>query len=330
MNPLHQGAPYRAAALLLRGDSESFWLPEAKSTVAGQVDTLFYWILGISVFFFLLIVGLVVFFLVKYRRRGEEIAVQPSAHHSTALELAWSGIPLVIVLAIFVGGFKGFLNLRTAPDDAYEVQVTAQRWNWSFTYPNGHVDPELHVPAGVPIRLVMSSLDVIHSFYVPDYRVKQDLVPGRYTTAWFEAKEPGESRIYCAEYCGTSHSEMLSRVVVHAPAEFERWLQEAADWMVGLSPADAGAELYRRKGCVQCHSVDGSAGIGPTLKSSFGSPRKFTDGSDGRVDENYIRQSLLQPAAAVVVGFDPVMPTFQGRLDDEEIAALIAYIKSLN
>ena len=314
---------------LLAAAGGTFWLPEAKSTFAQNVDGAFYFIYWICVFFFLLILAMAIFFIVKYRRKGEEPHPEPSPHHSTLLELLWSGIPLLLVLGIFVMGFRGFLDMRTPPDGAYEVRVIAQKWNWSFTYPNGYEDAELHVPAGEPVRLVMTSLDVIHSFYVPDFRTKMDVVPGRYTDVWFEAPLPGESPIYCAEYCGTNHSQMLSKVIVHERAEFDAWLATASDWMSAMSPEEAGAALYDRKGCKQCHSVDGTPGVAPTFKDSFGAGRQFTDGSSGTMDENYIRESILNPQAKVVAGFQPVMPTFQGRFNEQELAAMIAYIKSL-
>jgi cytochrome c oxidase subunit 2 len=314
----------------LAGGSGTFWLPSARSSFAGRVDDTFYLIFWVCVFFFLLILALAVYMLVKYRRRGDEPTPLESAHHNTTLELVWSGIPLLIVLGIFVMGFRGYVDMHTPPEDSYVVSVNAQKWAWSFTYPNGYEDPELHVPAGRPVKLVMTSQDVIHCLYVPDFRTKQDVVPGRYTTAWFRADEPGESRIFCAEYCGTKHSQMLSKVVVHEPAEFDAWMAKAADWIKDLPPAEAGAQVYRKKGCNQCHSVDGSGGVGPTFRAAFGARRRFADGSAGEMDENYVRESLLSPRARVVAGFDPVMPTFQGRLKENEIAVLIEYLRSLS
>ena len=330
MNPILDGALGRGASLLLAGDGATFWLPDGKSTAAGGVDDLFHLILGINVFFFLLIVAMIIVFLVRYRRRSDDATTEASPHHSTLLELLWSGIPLLLVLGIFVIGFRGYMDLTSPPTDTYDIEVVAQKWSWSFLYPNGYEDAELHVPAGRAIKLTMSSKDVIHSFFVPDYRVKMDVVPGRYTTAWFEVPEPGESTIYCAEYCGTSHSQMLSRVVVHEESEFGTWLAEASDWMSGLSPVDAGETLYVKKGCLQCHSTDGKTGTGPTFRGAFGSERAFAGGGTASFDENYIRESVLQPQARISAGFDPVMPTFQGRLNDEEIRALIAFIKSLS
>ncbi len=325
------GASGLGSALLLAGSDATFWLPEGASNFAHDTDRLFYFIFWMSVFFFALITGMAVWFLAKYRRKdGEAPRPQKSSHHNTALELIWSIIPLIIVLGIFVSGFRGFLNLSNPPENAYEIQVIGQKWSWSFQYPNGYEDSELHVPVGVPIKLVMSSSDVLHSFFVPAFRTKQDLVPGRYTTLWFEAQEPGETQIFCAEYCGTSHSEMLAKLIMHEQEDFDAWLTQAADWISTMPPAEAGAIVYQKKGCVQCHSVSGAGGIGPTFLAAFGNRRQFTDGSAGVMDENYIRESILNPRAKMVAGFDPVMPTFQGRFKEDELMAIIAYIKSLS
>jgi cytochrome c oxidase subunit 2 len=313
---------------VLAGAGRSFWLPAQRSVHGARVDDLFYFIFWISVFFFFVILAMATFFILRYRRRGE-IAAQDSAHHNIGLELIWSGIPLAIVLVIFVMGFRAYMDLATPPENSYEILATAQRWNWSFTYPNGYVDSELHVPVERPVKLTMSSQDVIHSFFVPELRVKQDVVPGRYTQAWFQVTEPFEGTVLCAEYCGTSHSRMQSRFVAHAPGEFDAWLEKAADFVSRLPPAEAGKLLYEKRGCQQCHSIDGKGGIGPTFLGSFGSRRQFVDGSTGTVDENYIRESVLNPRAKLVAGFDPVMPTFQGRLKDPEVQAIIEYIKSL-
>ena len=319
------------AVNLAAASEKSFWLPAGRSTLAAGVDHAFWLVYWICVFFFLVILGLAVYLLLKYRRRGDGAPVtQPSSHHNLALELIWSGIPLIIVLGIFVMGFRGFIDLHTPPQNSYQVQVTAQKWAWSFTYPNGYEDSELHVPSGRPIKLVMTSTDVIHSFFVPDYRTKQDVVPGRYTTIWFQVNEPGEANVFCTEYCGTRHSEMLSKVIVHSPADFDAWMLKAADWIKELPPIEAGGLVYQKKGCKQCHSVDGAGGIGPTFKGSFGNRRQFADGTTGVMDENYIRESVLTPRAHVVAGFDPVMPTFQGRLKEDEIRVLIAYLQSLS
>ena len=307
-----------------------FWMPVQGSTGAVVVDRIFSLILWVSVFFFVLIVLLMVLFVVRYRRRAGREEAEPSPRHNTALEITWTVIPILIVIVIFVWGFRAFLNLNVPPANAYEVLVTGQKWKWLFTYPNGHVDENLHVPVDTPVRLVMTSEDVIHSFYVPAFRMKKDVVPGRYSKAWFRATRVGEFQVYCAEYCGTSHSDMLSMVVVHEPGGFEQWLERAADFLATMPPAEAGAKLVTQRGCAQCHSVDGRGGIGPTLKGVFGHEQQLTTGVRVTADEDYIRESIIEPQAKVVAGYQPVMPTYKGRLKDAEITAIIEYLKVLS
>jgi cytochrome c oxidase subunit 2 len=307
----------------------SFWMPPQSSTSAPGVDRLFYFIFWIAFFFFLLIVGLMIHFIVRYRKQAGRKA-EKAPTHNTALELTWTLIPLGIVFVIFYFGFHGFLDITTPPANSYEIQVTAQRWKWMFTYPNGFVDENLHVPVNRPIRLVMTSEDVIHAFYVPDFRLKRDIVPGRYNKTWFRATTPGTHDLFCAEYCGTSHSLMYAQVIVHPPGEFEKWLEQAADLTGKLPPAEAGQRLYKTRGCAQCHSIDGKAGIGPTFQGVFGHSVAMKDGTKVTADEDYVRESILNPQAKVVAGFDPVMPTYQGRLKDQEITAIIAYMKTLS
>jgi len=331
----------------------SFWMPPAGSSSAADVDLLFHFILWVAVFFFALIVGLMLVFVVRYRRRAGVRAAEAAAH-SLALELTWSGVPLVLVVVIFFLGLRGFVAMATPPKDAYRILVEGQKWSWLFTYPNGHVDSELHVPVDTSVELVLTSLDVIHSFYIPAFRLKKDAVPGRYNKLWFRAIAPGEYPVFCAEYCGTGHSDMLTTCIVHPQEEFEAWLQ-GADPLKRLTdqeyqqyladppgfiaahpdlrgldtPELMGHRLYTKKGCAQCHSVDGSAGTGPSLKGIFGTQHAMQDGSTVLVEENYLRQSLLDPAARVRAGYQAVMPTYQGRLKEREINALIAYIRSL-
>lgn len=311
-----------------QGSGPTFWMPVQGSAEAGQVDSVFYLILWIALFFFALIVGLMILFIFRYRRRPGHDA-EPSPTHNHALELAWTLIPSALVVVIFVFGFRKFLDMSTPPANAYEILVTGQKWKWLFTYPSGYVDENLHVPVDTPIQLVITSEDVIHSLFVPDFRVKKDAVPGRYTKTWFRATLPGEHDLFCAEYCGTSHSDMLAKVVVHAPGEFEKWLADVSDFLDRMPPADAGAKLFGSRGCRQCHSVDGAAGIGPTLKGVFGHAQLLRDGSTVTVDENYVRESILEPQAKIAAGYEPVMPTYKGRLSDREITAIIEYIKSL-
>ena len=316
------------SALPLANTNGSLWFPAPSSTGAADVDRLFFFILGICTLFFVLIVGLMTWFVWRYRSRpGHSPAA--TASHNNWLEITWSVIPAILVGVIFLWGFLGYVNARTPPDNSYEIQVVAKKWSWAFIYPNGHVDNNLHVPVGRPVTLVMSSDDVIHSLYVPAFRLKMDLVPGRYSKTWFEATTVGEHILFCAEYCGTGHSTMNAKVVVHASGEFEKWLEEAANFMDDLTPVQAGEILYTRRGCVQCHSVDGSAKAGPSFKEVFGTEQRMSDGNTLVVDENYLRESILEPQAKVRQGYRPVMPTYKGQLNDEELSALIQYIKSL-
>lgn len=317
-----------AASAAFAGVRPQFWMPVGASTTSGRVDSLFTFILIISIVFFLLVVTLMTAFVVRYRRRrGRE--AEESATHNTALELTWSLIPLVLLLIIFGLGFKYYMDMSVPPQNALQVAVTAQKWAWSFTYANGYTDANLHVPVNTPVELTLTSQDVIHSLYVPAFRVKKDVVPGRYNKTWFEATAPGEYVIFCAEYCGRSHSDMLSTVVVHEPGGFEKWMDEAANWIDKVPPVDAGLRLYTTLGCAACHSTDGSARVGPTFKGLYGHDVPLKDGSRVTADENYIRESILQPAAKVVAGFEPVMPTYQGRIKDKEITVMIEYLKSL-
>jgi cytochrome c oxidase subunit 2 len=317
-----------SGSLALMAQSGSFWLPPAESTTADAVDSVFQLILAVSTFFFALIVVLMLVFVVVYRRRPG-VAPGESPSHSTPLEILWSVIPVGIVIVIFYMGFVGYMDMRTPPANAYEVRVTAQKWNWLFTYPNGHVSEKLHVPVDRPIRLTMTSEDVIHSFFVPAFRIKMDCVPGRYTKTWFHARNAGEFDLYCAEYCGTGHSDMLSKIVVHPAGTFDQWLEEEANLLARMSPAEAGEVLYRRQGCSGCHSTDGSAKTGPTFKGIYGQTHSFSNAAPAAVDDNYIRESILEPMAKIRQGYQGVMPTYKGRLKDEEITALIEYIKTL-
>lgn len=323
--------PNEPAPLPKFPESPNFWMPVQASTVANQIDWLFDVMVWLSALSAIGILGAMVYFCVKYRARSraanEPVEVTPD--HNTNLEITWSLIPLVIVIALFVWGFKGYVDLRSSPRDALQVHVQGQKWKWSFTYSNGWNDDVLHVPVDQPVRLILSSVDVLHSFFIPDFRTKMDAVPGRYTELWFHATQAGEFPIECTEYCGTSHSDMLSKVVVHPPGGYEAYLQQAEELEKQKPPVELGAELYNKKGCQQCHSLDGSASIGPSWKSLFGKNETFSDGSNAQVDENYIRESIVDPQSKLVQGFPPSMPTYKGQLKDHQITALIEYIKSL-
>lgn len=307
----------------------SIILPSSSSTIAGEVDALFYFIMYIGIFFFTLIVGITIFFVMKYRRR-KKAELTPDIAENKLLEIVWTVIPSILVTIIFFWGFNTFLKMQVAPKDAIEIKVTGQRWFWSFDYPNGaNSQNELVVPVNNPVKLLISSSDVIHSFFVPDFRVKMDAVPNLYTTAWFEATRQGEFNLFCAEYCGQQHSLMKGVVRVVTEKEYQEWTEANMNLGEGLSLEEFGAVLYKSKLCHTCHSLDGTANKGPTFKGLFGSIERLQDGSDITVDENYVRESILNPRAKIVMGFEPVMSTYQGLLRDREIDALVAYIKSL-
>ncbi|MBX7165847.1 MAG: cytochrome c oxidase subunit II [Pirellulales bacterium] len=328
LSPLWAQSPHWAPSTLwAQLTGSSFLFPEQKSTVAAEVDWVFYFILTLSLIFFVIIIALMVLFMIAYRRQpGVEPADSPA--HSTALEVTWSVVPGVLLIFIFYWGFAGYLDLRTPPSDSYDISVMARQWSWEFTYPNGFSDKDLHVPAGRPVRLVMTSNDVLHSLYVPAFRVKQDVVPGRYTYMWFNA-EPGEYQLFCTEYCGTDHSDMLAKVIVHPADEFPAWLEKASNVAETLPPVEAGRYYYERKGCAQCHTIDGTPRVGPSFKGVYGRQEKLADGSTVTVDENYIRESILDPQAKVVAGFKPVMSSYKGMLKDKQISVIIEFLKSL-
>jgi cytochrome c oxidase subunit 2 len=312
------------------GESGSLYLPPANSTIAGEVDALFYFIFYTAIVLFLLVISATGFFIFKYRRRGEKVLTSGLAHN-TKLEIVWTVIPTILVMIVFIWGFRTYLKMSVAPRDSMEIKATGQKWFWTFDYPNGaNSTNDLYVPAGKPVRLLLSSQDVIHSFFVPDFRVKMDVLPNRYTITWFEAINPGDYDIFCTEYCGKGHSEMLGKVKVLAEADYEQWLAKAAiDIPEGISLEEAGAQLYQSKACITCHSIDGTPGVAPSFLDRFGKKEKLSDGNEILVDENYLRESILNPQAKVVLGFQPVMPTYQGVLKARQIDALIAYIKSL-
>ena len=309
----------------------TFWLPSQASTVAGRTDDLFYFVYWVNVVFFLLIAVMTVAFVMRYRhRKGQPEAPQAGAAHSTALELTWTVVPTLIVIAIFYYGFRGFLDVNTAPDNAMEILVTGKMWNWEFTYPNGHVDTKLHLPKDIPVRFVLQSSDVIHSFFIPNFRIKKDVVPGRYNKEWAQPTVEGTFPIYCAEYCGTNHSRMRSEVTVEPMDVYQAWLAKVSNWENTMTPVQAGQMFYQTRGCMQCHSIDGTRIIGPSFRDMFGREETMRDGSKVLVDEGYIRESILEPTAKVVATFDPVMPSFKGSLQDKDINAIIAYFKSIS
>ncbi|NBC17944.1 MAG: cytochrome c oxidase subunit II [Bacteroidetes bacterium] len=312
------------------GDKGTVWLPEAGSALAGEIDALFYFVYWVSVVIFVGVVAAMVYFTWKYRRRSAAERPEP-VHESKLLEMTWIVVPTILVLIVFTWGFRLYLDLGVAPPDAYEIRVTGKKWLWEFEYPNGTTTVgELVVPANRPVKLQMSSEDVIHSFFVPAFRVKQDVLPNRYTSVWFEAARADTFQVFCTEYCGTQHSGMLARVVSMPQESFDDWVESGGGSLEELPPAEAGELLYSRLGCNACHSVDGSRMVGPTFQGLYGKEgHAMADGSTVVADENYLRQSILQPGAQVVEGYPNVMPASYANLTEDEVSALIAYIESL-
>jgi cytochrome c oxidase subunit 2 len=308
----------------------SAWLPSASSTIASDVDSLFNFILYAGTAMLLIVTLGVVIFSIRYRRRGKA-GLTHGKDHSLPMEIAWTGIPVVLIMIVFVWGFNGFMRMNVVPHNALEIKVTGQRWFWTFDYPGGaNTLNELVVPVNRPVKLLMSSTDVIHSFFVPDFRIKMDLLPNRYTITWFEATRTGLFPLYCAEYCGKGHSEMLGTVRVIEGSAYADWLESSTVLGEGLSLPEYGEELYRTKACVTCHATDQAVTVGPGLSGRYNTELLMSDGSRVTMDENYLRESILNPRAKVANGFPPTMPTYQGILKDRQVDALIAYIKALN
>jgi len=301
------------------------FLPERAASFAGEVDALFLFILSVTGVFALGIWVALIFLAVRYRRRSE--ADRPAEiHGSLVLELTWTIIPLLLMSVMFVWGAKVYFQLNRPPDDAMTVSVVGKRWMWKIQQPTGQREiNELHVPIGRAVKLVITSEDTIHSFFVPAFRIKKDAVPGRYNLAWFRATKVGTYHLFCAEYCGTEHARMTGRVVVMEPDAYQTWL---AGGPAPESPVVAGEKLFTELNCITCHRPD-SAGRGPVLAGIFGRPVKLASGDTVVADEAYVRESIVTPAAKVAFGYQPVMPTFQGQVSEEQLIALIAYIQSL-
>ncbi|MBC7693278.1 MAG: cytochrome c oxidase subunit II [Methylotenera sp.] len=319
-------------------------LPIQGTDVAVMWDSLYNFLLWLSVFFFILVVGGMIYLAVRYRKREGDKSKYITGNH--LIEAIWTIVPTILLLGIFAWGYQVYSKMVHAPSDAMEIRVIGKQWLWQFQYEDGKSTiGELYVPINKPVKLIMSSEDVLHSFFIPNFRVKQDVVPGMYSSVWFEAKVPGQHQVFCTEYCGFSHSGMLAKVIVLQPDEWAAWKKgksvAGGIGTVGVSGTQGGAplaaeslpaqgkKLTEAKGCVACHSDDGSTKIGPTYKGLFGSKVELQDGSTVVADENYIRESIMKPQAKVVKGFNPVMPTFQGLVSESEMNAIVAYIKSL-
>ncbi|MEM6689588.1 MAG: cytochrome c oxidase subunit II [Planctomycetota bacterium] len=353
--------------MTLLGDyvEEGSFFPISASSFAEDNDWLFAFISWTCVAFFVPIAFALFYFCVRYRKAPGGKA-ESNAAHNTPLEVAWSVIPSFFLVAMFALGALSYLDQRTIPDGANEVKVQAYKWGWGFDYGNGVINPELHILKGEPTKLSMRSTDVIHSLYVPAFRAKKDIVPGRYNYMWFKPtiandrvpaedlaamKEQFEARgeswnydeaqftpdgyefydLYCTEYCGKNHSEMQAVVVVHEELDdLKAWVKENSKRKDGVPPAEYGENLYQNRGCKGCHSLDGSRMTGPTWQNMFGYERDLANGDKVVADENYLRESVLYPKAKVAAGYQPVMPSYKGQLSDDDLYCLIEYMKTLS
>jgi len=303
------------------------FVPESASTESGNVDAIYFYLSGVTVFFTLLIALAIIFFVIKYRRRTPHEVPRPIAG-SHALEMLWSVIPFVIAMSFFVWGTQIFFRNSRPPKDALEVYVVGKQWMWKFQHTTGQREiNELHVPVGRKIKLIMATEDVIHDVYIPAFRIKADVVPGKYTTEWFEATKPGRYHLFCAEYCGMNHSGMGGWIVVMGPTEFANWLSGNAG---GQTTAASGHQLFQTLGCASCHGANGEGGRGPALAGVFNGQILLSTGQSVRGDEGYIRESILNPQAKIAAGYGPIMPTFQGVVNEEQMVQLLAYLKSMS
>ncbi|MFN3595801.1 MAG: cytochrome c oxidase subunit II [Rubricoccaceae bacterium] len=311
-------------------DGGTLWMPPQSSTTAHEIDALFYFILYTGTALTLLVAVMAVYFAWKYRRRTQRDRLTP-VKESKALELSWIVIPTILVLVVFFWGFRAYVSTSIPPPNAYEINVKGQQFFWTFEYPNGLVTQnELVVPAGQPVKLIMTSQDVLHSFWVPEFRIKHDVIPNRFSFVWFNAPEPGVYQVLCTEYCGTNHSNMGAKIRVVGRGEFAEFLRTGGGGDEDLSLVQLGEQLYTARNCNACHSLDGSSGVGPTWQGLWMANRQFTDGTSGVADEEYLVESILYPAAKIVAGYQNQMPSYQGLLTDRQVAALNAYIREIN
>jgi cytochrome c oxidase subunit II len=299
--------------------------PDQASTIARSVDHLYFFITAITLFFTFVIFSVIFYFMIKYRRRSPD--ERPKAiEGSLPLEVLWTAIPTVLVAVIFVWGSSLYFQNAEPPPGSMEIFVTGKQWMWKAEHPEGQREiNELHVPLGRPVKLTMTSEDVIHDFFVPAFRVKKDVLPGRYTSMWFEPTKLGTFHLFCAQYCGAFHAGMIGEVIVVEPDEYEQWLLGSVQ---GETMEAAGERVFRESGCITCHLADGT-GPAPSLLGVYGNVVHLTNGQTATADDAYIRESILSPAAKIVSGYKPLMPSFQGQLSEERILDLVAYIRSL-
>jgi len=307
------------------------FMPEQGTQIAKQIDSLYGFLIVVSFISCAILIGGMIYFALKYKRKS---AHDKTAYitHDTRLEILWSVIPLIIFLVVFAWGWAIFHNMRTMPKNALEIQVTGKQWAWTAEYKNGIKSTEIVVPVNKDVKIILASEDVLHSFYVPSFRIKQDAVPGRYTAVWFNAEKLGEFYVFCTELCGTLHSAMITKLRVVSQEDFDKWLIEESE--VGLLPlAQRGAKYFQTRACASCHNVDNAAAkIGPSLFQRWGKSAAQENGATVVFDENHVRESILLPQALIAAGFPKPspMPSFQGQLSESELSAIIAYIKDLD
>ena len=309
---------------LVKWLNASALFPREASTIAPYADALYFFLLTITVVGLVLVATLVFGFSIRYRKAKHPVAIQVEG--STLLEATWTIIPLALFLVVFVWGALLYFRIFTPPANSMNIYVVGKQWMWKAEHPGGqHEINALHVPTGRPIQLTMISQDVFHSFSIPDFRVKREVIPGRYTTVWFEATTPGTYHIFCTQYCGTNHSVMIGEVTVLTPEDYQRWTQGSTS---GMSLAQNGERLFASMGCNACHSGNAAA-RGPNLAGVYGSKLQLTNGSEVLVNEAYLRDAILNPSQHITAGYSPIMPTYQGQVSEDGLIDLVEYIKGL-
>lgn len=308
-------------------DSGSIFMPPQATDIAKSVDSLYEFLLIVSFISCVLVIGGLIYFAIVHRRKHEGEKT-PYIAHNTTLEFLWSFIPFVIFMVVFVWGWIVFHQLRHMPENGLEIGVQGQKWDWTFIYKSGRKTAgEFYVPVNQDVKLLMTSSDVLHSFYIPAFRTKQDVVPGRYSALWFNANREGTFQVFCAEYCGDKHSAMAAKIHVVSREKYEDWLQ--AEPYKGLSSVEIGQKVYAQR-CIACHTLSDKKNVGPGFLGLFGRVEKIDGGPDVTVDENYVRESILNPNAKIVAGYPKgVMPTFAGQLSEEELMGVIDYLKTV-
>lgn len=303
----------------------SIWTSPA-STTAERVDQLFFFLVTVCGAVGMLVAVLMIFFSIRYRRRPGETGSPPPSPQPRSLELAWTVAPLAVFVVIFAWGAEVYLTAYIPPDDAMPIYGVGKQWMWKFQHPQGQREiNSLHVPVGQPVKLLLVSEDVIHSFFVPAFRVHMDVLPQRYTSVWFQATQPGRFHLFCSQYCGTDHSEMVGQVVAMEPSEYQTWLTQGAEGSLALR----GRQVFLKYRCLSCHSRGGNARA-PSLENLYGTMVALRDGTTTAANDDYIRNSILRPSDQIVAGYNDIMPAFAGQIGEEEIVAVIEFIRSLN